>query len=184
MPNILITGTPGTGKTTLASAVATRSGLQHLELSKLIQEKDLHDGRDEEFDTFIMNDDKVLDYMEDELKIHTARNFIVDFHSSEFFPERWFDLVIVLRVGNDTLFPRLVARYDLISIASKRKSQLFDFAEGVLTFYIFHAARGRPFSTKAYVLQMFIGVLALFVAYLLNFMPFSFVQRLQRKKGD
>lgn len=36
---------------------------------------------------------------------------IVDYHSCEFFPERWFDIVFVLRVDNTTLFDRLTARY-------------------------------------------------------------------------
>lgn len=35
---------------------------------------------------------------------------VVDFHSCELFPERWFDLVLVLRTDNKLLFDRLVAR--------------------------------------------------------------------------
>jgi adenylate kinase len=35
---------------------------------------------------------------------------IVDFHSSELFPERWFDVVLVLRADNAVLFDRLAAR--------------------------------------------------------------------------
>ena len=32
---------------------------------------------------------------------------IVDFHSCGFFPERWFDLVLVLRASTEALFDRL-----------------------------------------------------------------------------
>jgi adenylate kinase len=35
---------------------------------------------------------------------------IIDFHSCDFFPERWFDLVVVLRTDNDVLFGRLEKR--------------------------------------------------------------------------
>jgi adenylate kinase len=35
---------------------------------------------------------------------------LVDFHSVGFFPERWFDLVIVLRTDNTVLFDRLAKR--------------------------------------------------------------------------
>ena len=35
---------------------------------------------------------------------------IVDFHSCDFFPERWFDLVVVLRTDNTILYPRLEKR--------------------------------------------------------------------------
>jgi hypothetical protein len=61
-PNILITGTPGTGKTTLADSLASRTGFSHIDVGKLVKDKDLHDGRDEEFDCFILNEDKVLKF--------------------------------------------------------------------------------------------------------------------------
>ena len=35
---------------------------------------------------------------------------VVDFHSCELFPERWFDLVVVLRVDTDKLCDRLSER--------------------------------------------------------------------------
>ena len=35
---------------------------------------------------------------------------VVDHHSSEFFPERFFDLVVVLRTDNTVLYDRLQAR--------------------------------------------------------------------------
>ena len=35
---------------------------------------------------------------------------VVDYHGCDFFPERWFDLVIVLQTDNSVLFDRLQAR--------------------------------------------------------------------------
>jgi hypothetical protein len=35
---------------------------------------------------------------------------IVDFHGADLFPERWFDLVVVLRTDNSVLYPRLQSR--------------------------------------------------------------------------
>ena len=35
---------------------------------------------------------------------------IVDYHGADFFPERWFDIVFVLRTDNTVLYDRLVAR--------------------------------------------------------------------------
>ena len=58
LPNILITGTPGTGKTSLSENLANETGMKHIDVSSLIKEKSLHDGRDEEFDCFILNEDK------------------------------------------------------------------------------------------------------------------------------
>lgn len=32
---------------------------------------------------------------------------ILEFHSCDFFPERWFDLIVLLRCNNQQLFDRL-----------------------------------------------------------------------------
>jgi broad-specificity NMP kinase len=39
-----------------------------------------------------------------------TRGTVVDYHSCDFFPERWFDLVIVLTCNNTLLYDRLEAR--------------------------------------------------------------------------
>ena len=57
-PNILITGTPGTGKTTLCEALAERTGFTHINISDLVKEYELHDGYDAEHDTLLINEDK------------------------------------------------------------------------------------------------------------------------------
>lgn len=36
---------------------------------------------------------------------------IIEHHSVDWFPERWFDLVIVLRTDNTILYDRLAKRY-------------------------------------------------------------------------
>ena len=35
---------------------------------------------------------------------------VLDYTSVDYFPERWFDLVIVLQCDNDVLYPRLEKR--------------------------------------------------------------------------
>jgi broad-specificity NMP kinase len=58
-PNILITGTPGTGKTTLSQNLAQSVGMNHIEVGQIVKEKGLHDGWDEEFQSYLLNEDKV-----------------------------------------------------------------------------------------------------------------------------
>jgi adenylate kinase len=59
-PNILITGTPGTGKSSLAEMLMhSVDGLKHLNISELIKERKLGDKYNEEWDTWEFDDDKV-----------------------------------------------------------------------------------------------------------------------------
>mmetsp|Transcript_45209 Transcript_45209/g.143921 ORF Transcript_45209/g.143921 Transcript_45209/m.143921 type:complete len:170 (+) Transcript_45209:118-627(+) len=106
-PNILITGTPGTGKTTTSQMVAHALHFEHVEVGKLVKEKELHEGYDAEFDTYILDEDKVCDELED---IMAEGGKVVDHHSCDFFPERWFQLVIVLQSDNTILYNRLEKR--------------------------------------------------------------------------
>ena len=37
---------------------------------------------------------------------------VLEHHTVDFFPERWFDLVLVLRCDNTILYDRLASRYE------------------------------------------------------------------------
>lgn len=106
-PNLLITGTPGVGKTTVAESISEKLGFRHLNVGDLVKEHECHEGMDEALDTYILDEDKLLDLMEPMLG---EGGCVVDFHSPEIFPERWFELVLVLRTETETLFDRLTKR--------------------------------------------------------------------------
>ena len=57
-PNILITGTPGTGKSITASEVASRTGMAHVSLGEIAKEKELYDGWDEQYQCSLLDEDK------------------------------------------------------------------------------------------------------------------------------
>ncbi|PHT87940.1 hypothetical protein T459_10046 [Capsicum annuum] len=58
-PNILITGTPGTGKTTTSSALSEATELRHINVGELVKEKKLHDGWDDNLECYIINEDLI-----------------------------------------------------------------------------------------------------------------------------
>eukprot|EP00934_Nitzschia_sp_Nitz4_P004262 Nitzschia sp. Nitz4//scaffold19_size178191//171607//172161//NITZ4_002015-RA/size178191-processed-gene-0.94-mRNA-1//-1//CDS//3329540795//4252//frame0 len=111
-PNILVTGTPGTGKTTTALHLAERLGLDHVNVGDLIKQHKCYEGRDEQLDTNVLDEDKLLDLLEGILDTaaENDKGLVLDFHMPLIFPERWFDLVLVLRTRTEILFDRLVAR--------------------------------------------------------------------------
>ncbi|USP75824.1 uncharacterized protein yc1106_03098 [Curvularia clavata] len=108
-PNIVITGTPGVGKTTHAEQLAQATGLKHLSVNTIVKDEGFHEGKDEETGSWIVDEDKLLDYLET-LPLHSTGGYILDWHACDLFPERWIDLVIVLRCESSILYDRLTAR--------------------------------------------------------------------------
>lgn len=111
-PNILITGTPGVGKTVTASLIAEKLGLKHINVGEIIRQHKCYDGHDDALDTHILDEDKLLDLMESMFEECANDNIgiVADYHSCELFPERWFDLILVLRTKTEELFDRLTER--------------------------------------------------------------------------
>lgn len=109
-PNIIITGTPGCGKTSLSKSLAeslSGSDYKHYNISELAKERDCIESYDKERDTGVVDEDKLLDSLENDLREGGA---IVDWHCCDIFPKRLIDLVVVLRTDNSLLYDRLKAR--------------------------------------------------------------------------
>eukprot|EP01128_Nolandella_sp_AFSM9_P009826 TRINITY_DN6492_c0_g1_i1.p1 TRINITY_DN6492_c0_g1~~TRINITY_DN6492_c0_g1_i1.p1 ORF type:complete len:181 (-),score=51.42 TRINITY_DN6492_c0_g1_i1:42-539(-) len=108
MVNMLISGTPGTGKSTICRGLMESiEGYTYVCVGDLVKEKALYEGRDEAWDTYIIDEDALLDELEPMI---AKGNLIVEHHGSDFFPERFFQLVVVLRTSNNILHPRLSQR--------------------------------------------------------------------------
>uniref|UniRef100_A0A1J3JF73 Adenylate kinase isoenzyme 6 homolog n=1 Tax=Noccaea caerulescens TaxID=107243 RepID=A0A1J3JF73_NOCCA len=122
-PNLLITGTPGTGKSTTAAALAEATNFRHICVGDLVKEKNLHDGWDDKLESYIINEDLVCDELED---VMVAGGNIVDYHGCDFFPERWFDRVVVLQTENTALYDRLTKRgYSGTKLSNNIECEIF-----------------------------------------------------------
>lgn len=58
-PNIIITGTPGVGKTVHCEQLAHETGLKHLSINQIAKERECHDGYDNKLKSWIVDEDKV-----------------------------------------------------------------------------------------------------------------------------
>ncbi|KAF2719874.1 P-loop containing nucleoside triphosphate hydrolase protein [Polychaeton citri CBS 116435] len=112
LPNIIITGTPGVGKSTLSSDLASRTGLHHLSITDIVKQHsigtastDPDDPRTTDLDEAA--EDRILDCVENDLE---DGGQIIDWHSSEIFPVKMIDLVVVVRCDNTVLYDRLKKR--------------------------------------------------------------------------
>ncbi|XP_057743071.1 adenylate kinase isoenzyme 6 homolog [Arachis stenosperma] len=122
-PNILVTGTPGTGKTTTCAALAEATKLRHMNVGDLVGDENLHDGWNDELDCFVLNEDLVCDELEDQME---EGGNIMDYHGCDFFPERWFDCVVVLQTDNTVLYDRLSRRgYNESKLSNNIECEIF-----------------------------------------------------------
>lgn len=105
--NVLVTGTPGVGKTTFCAELASKTGMEHVEVAKLIKDNKLFSDWDDDLNCSIFDEDMVHAALED---IVSEGNKIIDFHSCDFMDDNWFKIVFVLRASNTVLFDRLEKR--------------------------------------------------------------------------
>jgi len=119
---IIITGTPGTGKSTHAQMLAEETSLRHINIGDWVKERHLYENFDQEWQSYTVDEDKLLDELEPEV---SQGGVILDWHTCEIFPERWADLVIVLRCDHSLLWERLEKRgYSLKKIEENNEAEI------------------------------------------------------------
>jgi adenylate kinase len=108
-PNIIITGTPGVGKTTHSEELARKTGLHHLNINSIVKEHNIGEASTDPEDpnVKIVDEDRLLDVIENDLE---DGGQIIDWHACDLFPPRQIDLVAVLRCDNKVLYDRLKAK--------------------------------------------------------------------------
>lgn len=81
--------------------------LKLFSINEVAKERECFAGYDEERKSNIVDEDKLLDAIEDDLE---KGGLIIDWHVCDIFPERLVDLVVVLRSDNTLLYDRLNKR--------------------------------------------------------------------------
>ena len=59
-PNIIVTGTPGVGKTSHSEELAKKTGLTHISINQIVKQRGCHYGWDGEHQSYIVDEDKVI----------------------------------------------------------------------------------------------------------------------------
>ena len=86
--------------------------MSHINVGQVIKDYNFTLSYDEEFDTYEPDEDRLLDHLEP--LVGGQGNVVLDYHSSEMFPERWAGgpqgTVIVLSATTEVLYDRLQLR--------------------------------------------------------------------------
>jgi adenylate kinase len=107
---IVVTGTPGVGKTTISKALAKKINGKHIDISALVQRERLVEGRDEARDTIIVDNTRLAQRLQTIIS-EQIETIILDGHySTQAFTDSNISLVIVVRLDPDELQTRLQAR--------------------------------------------------------------------------
>ncbi len=145
MKTIIITGSVGTGKTTLSRKLAEKLNFEYIDVNKIINK--ISEGYDKKRKSKIVDIDKLNKYLIKEISIIKNSNkktpikkfklnnknnkikngIVIDSHLSHYLPKKYVDLCVVTKCDLKTLEKRLRKRgYNKEKIRENLDAEIFD----------------------------------------------------------
>jgi len=128
MKNIIISGTPGCGKTSVAKEISNLIDAKIISLNKLAISDNFSFEYDKERKTYIVDFEIFLPYIInriEEIEQESPPYLIIESHFSDIIPEKFIDYVFILRCDPDELFKRLKKRkYDIKKITENIQAEI------------------------------------------------------------
>ncbi len=122
---ILVTGTPGTGKTFIAKKLAKKYNYIYLDINKVIVKFHLSEGYDKKIKSKLIDEKKLVNVLIKLIKIDPK--VIIDGHMSHYVPARYVEACIVIKCDIKILKKRLQRRnYSKQKIRDNLDSEIFD----------------------------------------------------------
>jgi len=123
MEIIIVTGTPGAGKTRLARKIAKEKGYRYIDVHKIIKKNRLYDGFDKKRDCYVVDTGKLADYLMKNIK----KGAVVDSHMSHYLPREYVDECVVVKCDIKVLKERLEKRgYSERKVRENIDAEIFD----------------------------------------------------------
>jgi len=152
MRTIIVTGIPGTGKTTLAKELAKKLNFQYIDVNKVIKDNKLSEKYDKKrkskivdikkLNKVLINNIKKINNKQDPIKNNSnilkkinkfktnnkiIKGIIIDSHLSHYLPKKYVDLCVVTKCNLKILEKRLKKRrYSKKKIRENMDAEIFD----------------------------------------------------------
>lgn len=122
---IIFTGTPGTGKTSLAKALAKKLKIHYLNVNSLIEKYKLQESYDRKRQTYVVDEKKLNKVLIQ--KIKEKKDLIIDSHLSHYLPKKHVDICIVTKTDIKSLKKRLEKRkYAKTKVKENLDAEIFE----------------------------------------------------------
>lgn len=126
MKPVIVTGTPGTGKTTLARECARRFNLEYIDVNKVIKNNKLSEYYDSRMGCDVVDSDKLNSALLELIKM-PGKRLIIDSHMSHYLPKEQVQLCIVTKCSLPELKKRLEHRgYGKEKVRENLDAEIFD----------------------------------------------------------
>lgn len=129
MAVIIISGTPGTGKTTIAKKITSLIKCIYIDVNKIISRHRLDEGYDKKRKCKIIDIKELNNVLIERIKEakKQQKNLIIDSHLSHYLPSKVVDLCIITKTDLKQLEQRLRKRhYSLDKIRENLDAEIFD----------------------------------------------------------
>ncbi|KRZ93560.1 Adenylate kinase isoenzyme 6 [Trichinella sp. T8] len=123
LPNVMVVGTPATGKTTIISEVAKRCGMALMQLSEIAIKHGFTLDYDSTYSCDVLDESRLLEHIKPQV---LRGGNVIEYHGCDMFTSGTIDAVVILHTDTELLYDRLLARqYSEQKIRSNMECEIF-----------------------------------------------------------
>lgn len=127
MAVIIVTGTPGTGKTELAKEISKTLNYEYIDVNDVVKKEKLVECYDSKRKTNVVDEEKLSKALVKLIQSKKYANLVIDSHMSQCIPAKYVNLCVVTKCDLKILKKRLENKgYDKDKVRENLDAEIFD----------------------------------------------------------